>query len=660
MIRTAISPRFAIRTFLNIFMRGRSVGRVRACREGLRRVDDLSPCGNLLAPRNPASSRVETASKPRRFRRSRRVVAFAVQAERMWSSWRPALIALAFALSGCPRPPPPPPPPPPVVVKKEEPPLKEVTLQMGLEAAWDGEFALCFKYAKTAITIAADDLESMELMMRCARASGGLADAEKWVREAYAARMGAPVVRYGLAIVATLRGDASGARKLLEKLAEEAPVAAYQGALAAVLEDDWAAADKLAAAYVKARPDDPDGRALQARIACVLDVARCGALQASLADDDADEALRLGAALGSEPVTTRAKLTALSKEAEQVHAPAYSDELAVLASVREGGDPGLVGVRSPRSGRREPGPGVDLVTEARPMSKLPFATRVTQAVSIGDANAATYFGRLLALFPTDFATYQLAAESDRTLPYARAFLEEQASGRWRVYAASFLVTTEQVCDLTNSMSWKDQGPIASSIRRRCDIALDKPRGRALADARLSVSPFGVLDVRAAIEGEATMRDATALEALARRLQKVAPSSQLVVEALWAAADAGHKKGAALQQEALTLSTYDPTLARKQLRRYVDRSDWKGARALLGPALAEAPSDAFLCGVQGELLMQEGKHDAALPFLTRACTSARARRDSDVLATTFNDLWTALPKAKDKSAKDAASKCLKGD
>ena len=74
-------------------------------------------------------------------------------------------------------------------------------------------------------------------------------------------------------------------------------------------------------------------------------------------------------ALASDVVTPRAKLSRLSKEADAIHAAAYSDALAVTAAVREGGDPGVVGVRSPRSGRREPGPGVDLVTEARPMSK---------------------------------------------------------------------------------------------------------------------------------------------------------------------------------------------------------------------------------------------------------------------------------------------------
>jgi hypothetical protein len=571
-------------------------------------------------------------------------------------------IALALSLGGCPRPLPPPPPPPVVVKKvpKPEPPLQDVTLQMGLEAAWDGEYALCFKYAKTAITISADDLESMELMMRCGRASGALGDAERWVREAYAARLGAPVVRYGLAIASMLRGDAAAAEKLLERLAEEAPVAAYQGAIAATLADDWATADKLAAAYVKARPNDPDARALQTEIACVLDVGRCGSIQKSIADDDEDEWVRLGAVLASDVVATRAKLARLSKDADQIHAAAYSDALGVAAAAREGGDPGVVGVRSPRSGRREPGPGVDLVTEARPMSKLPFATRVAQSVAINDVNVPTYFGRLLALFPTDFSTYAVAARSDRTLPFARAFLEEQGSGRWRVYAASWLVTSEQVCDLTNSMSWKDQGPLASSIRRRCDVALDKKQGRALADARLTVSPFGVFDVRAAIEGEAAVRDPIALEALARRIAKLAPGSQLVVDALWAAAEAGHKRAPALFQEALVLSGYDPALVRRLLRRLVERSDWKAVRATLPPALAEAPADAFLNGVQAELLMQDGKYDASLPYLTRACTSAKARRDTDILATTYNDMWSAIPKAKDKNAKDAATKCLKGE
>ena len=567
-------------------------------------------------------------------------------------------LACALASAGCPRPP----PPAPVVAppKKPELPLQAVTLQMALEAAWDGDFTRCFKDAKTAITIASDDLESMELMMRCARATGALGEAEKWVREAYSASQSAPVVRYGLATALLLRGDAVAAEKAFEKLADEAPVAAYQGAMAAKLADDWATADRLASLYLKARPEDPDARMLEAEVACMLDVDRCGVIEVAVADEREEESRRIGAALGSDAIATRATLDSVSKDAEAIHAAAYSDALSVAVMIREGGDPGIVGVRSPRSGRREPGPGVDLVREARPMAKLPFATRVAQGIAINDGAATGYFARLLALFPTDFLTYRVAAQSERVLPAARTYLEEQSGGAWRVYAASWLVNPEQVCDLANSLSYKDQGAIATSIRRRCDVALEKQRGRALADARLTVTPYGLLDVRAALEGEAAVRDANALEALARRVSKAMPSSKVVVEALLAAADAGHKGAAALQKEALALSGWDPVLTRRALRRYVERSDWKGARALLPAALQESPSDAYLNGVQGALLAQDGKADAALPFLTRACNSAKARRESELLTTTYSEMWSALPKAKIKPVRDAALRCLKGD
>ncbi|HSN27576.1 MAG TPA: hypothetical protein VLT45_14890, partial [Kofleriaceae bacterium] len=71
-------------------------------------------------------------------------------------------------------------------------------------------------------------------------------------------------------------------------------------------------------------------------------------------------------------------------------------------------------------------------------------------------------------------------------------------------------------------------------------------------------------------------------------------------------------------------------------------------------------DTYLNGVNGALLIQQGKHDTALPFLTRACVSAKARREAELLTTTYTEMWSALPRAKDKGVRDAALKCLKGD
>ena len=60
---------------------------------------------------------------------------------------------------------------------------------------------------EVAMTIAADDLETMELMLRCAAARKLLWQAEAWVRSAYAVRLASPVARYGLGLVRLLRGD---------------------------------------------------------------------------------------------------------------------------------------------------------------------------------------------------------------------------------------------------------------------------------------------------------------------------------------------------------------------------------------------------------------------------------------------------------------------
>ena len=89
-------------------------------------------------------------------------------------------------------------------------PLGEVTLQAALEAAWDGDFLLCYKRARTAMIIAPDDLETLELTMRCAHAQHALWDAVNWARTTYAKR---PIVqRYALGVAAHHRPRHAGER----------------------------------------------------------------------------------------------------------------------------------------------------------------------------------------------------------------------------------------------------------------------------------------------------------------------------------------------------------------------------------------------------------------------------------------------------------------
>jgi hypothetical protein len=545
-------------------------------------------------------------------------------------------------------------------------PLGEVTLQAALEAAWDGEFQLCYKRARTAMKIAPDDLETMELTMRCAHAHRTLHEATTWVRGAYAKRLNAPVVRFGLGVAALLRGEIGEARKTLDKVENEAPTAAFHAALAAQLDDDVIAAEKHIALYAKANPSEPAGRALQTEIVCALDLTKCSALLETVHSTDDDEtaiARRVGAVVAGAAVVTRARLAVLTRDAEALQSAAYGDALAVATLLREGADPAMILVRSPRSGRPEPAPGVDLVKQARPIPRLPFATRVVQLASLNDPAATIAHSRMAALFPTEFATWRLAKRWERTAHSARKELERAPFTRWRAMVATTLARPDELCELSQGFPWTDRGPVANSTRARCEISLDPARGRKIAEARLAVQPFGHLDVETAIDGHAAMKDTTALEALGRSMSKTAAATMLPALALWAAADAGAKKSHALFAEAVALSGWDPLFSRRLLQRYVDTHDVTRAKTIIPEALFEAPNDAFLCGVFGEILLHEGKAPEALPWLTKSCVSARARKEQDILGNTLASLASAVARAKalkDKPARDAAVKCAKGE
>lgn len=547
-----------------------------------------------------------------------------------------------------------------------EVPLGEVTLQSALEAAWDGDFATCYKRGRAALVIAPDDLETMELTMRCAHANHVLWDATGWARNFYAKRPKSAVLRYGYGVAALLRGEIGESRKILDKLRDEAPAAAYHAALAAELDDDVASAEKNIGLYVKANPADPAGRILQTEIICAADLARCNsALETVRSNDDDDTAVarRLGAVFGGPAIVSRARLAALTKDADTMGSPAFSDALAIMTALREGSDPATILVRSPRSGRPEPAPGVDLVKQARPVARLPFYTRVLQLATLNDPAASQAHTRMAQLFPTELFTWRIAKRWEKTALSARKELERSAFVRWRAMVATTLARLDEICELTAVFPWTDRGPIANSTRARCDISLDAARGRKIADARLAVTPYGQLDVEIAIEGEAAMKDATALEALGRTIIKTAPSSTLAAAALWAAADAGSKKSHALYAEAAALTNWDPLLSRKLLQRYVDAHDIPRAKSTVYQAIIESPNDAFLAGVLGEILLNDGKPSEALPWLTKSCVSARARKEQDVLGKTLSSLPVAIAKAKspaDKPAREAALKCAKGE
>ncbi len=553
-----------------------------------------------------------------------------------------------------------------VPVTPPDAPLGEVTLQSALEAAWDGEFLLCYKRGRTALSIAPDDLETMELMIRCAHAQRALPEATAWVRSAYGKRPNAPVVRYGLGIAALVRGEIGEARKTLDKIANDVPVAAYHAALAAELDDDVAAAEKHIAVYARANPAEPAGRALQTEIVCALDLVKCNAILETVRSSDDDEtaiARRVGAAIGGPAITPRARLTSLTRDADALQSAAFSDALAVAALLREGADPAAILVRSPRSGRPEPGPGVDLVKQARPIPRLPFATRVVQLASFNDPAASLAHSRMAALFPTELATWRLAKRWERTALSARKELERSAPVRWRAMVATALARPDEACELSMAFPWTDRGPVANSTRARCESSLDPARGRKIAEARLAVLPYGQLDVETAIDAIAATKDTTAVENLGRALSKTASATLLPALALWAAADADAKKSHQLFAEAVALTGWDPIVSRRLLQKYVDAHDVAHAKLIIPEALVESPNDAFISGVYGEILLHEGKASEALPWLTKSCVSARARKEQDVLGNTLASLASAIGKAKapkDKAARDAALKCAKGE
>ena len=580
------------------------------------------------------------------------------------------MVGLCAMLTGCPSPPKkavsrPPPKAAPVSTLVLEVPLAEITNQFVLEKAWDGKFEDCHRYAQVAMSIAADDLETMELMMRCASARKLLWQAEAWVRSAYAVRLASPVARYGLGLGRLLRGDPKGARKILEPLGAEAPVAYYHAAIAAQIDDDAIAAEKLFGLYLKHTPNDPVGRLLQAEIVCSVDLQRCAAIQDTIRSTDDDEtvvARRLGAGLGAGAAVNRQTLDRLAKDASAFGATSFDDAYVVAAMAREGGDPAIF-VRSPRSGRAEPG-NSDLARDARPMQRLPFVTRVHQAFVRNDQAALPLYGQMLSLFPVELATYRLARRfGEKAMGLVRKEMENANQTLWRVVVASTIARSDEVCTLTTGLPWTDRGPIATSMRARCEIVTDATRGRKIAEDRLNAPPFGWLAVETAIEGVANVNDAIALEGLAHRVAKIAPMSMLVPAALWSAAEhtaKNEKRVYTLLSEALQTSAYDPAFARRVLRRYVAARDVDRAKLAIAQALFEAPLDAYLCGVQGVILLEEKQPTPALAWLTKSCVSARARREKEILDDTIPAILLAAPKSKDKPAKEAALKCVKAE
>ncbi len=546
------------------------------------------------------------------------------------------------------------------------PTLGEVTLQSALEAAWDSDFSTCQLRARTALSIAPDDLESMELMMRCAAARRALSEATTWVKSAYAVRLSAPVYRYGLGIAAALKGDFSEARKLLEKLVADAPAAAYQAALVAQVEDDPVNAERFARIYVASRPTDPAGRALHTQIVCSVDLVRCQQAIETIKSNDDDEtavARRLGAAVSTPFSAARERLVALTRDADALPAAAWADHYQLLAVVREGADPASVFVRSPRSGRPEPGPSVDLVREARPIPRLPFHTRVLQLGALSDPSMPSAWSKLAGLFPTELGTYRLAARWEKTASLARKELEKQSMVRFRAVLASPLATKDEACELTQGFSWNDRGPVVSSLRVRCEASVDPSRARKIARARLDVLPFGAGDVDVALDAEfAGKLDAKAIESLVLKIQKTLPQSTFAERGLVVVGDLV-KKPHAFFMGACAQVDWDPSCSRRVLRRYVEQKNVTQAKAILGQGLIESPLDAFLCGVQGEILATEGKPVEALPWLTKACVGARARREGDILQSTLATMQSTIGKVSATSAKparDAAIKCMKGD
>jgi hypothetical protein len=544
-------------------------------------------------------------------------------------------------------------------------PLAEITNQFVLDKAWDGQIEDCHRYGQVAMSIAPDDLETMELMLRCANARKLLWQAEAWVRSAYAMRLASPVARYALGLVRLLRGDPGGARKILEHLGKDAPVAYYQAAIAAQIDDDAIAAERLIGLYLKATPNDPAGRLLQAEIVCSLDLQRCAAIQDTIRSTDDDEtvvARRLGAGLGAGAAINRQTLERLAKDASSFGTAAFDDAYVVAALAREGGDPAVF-VRSPRTGRPETGKG-DLVRDARPVQRLPFVTRIHQAFVRNDLNALTLYGQMVALFPVELATYRLARRfGDKAMGLVRKEMENANQILWRVVVASTIARSDEVCALGSALPWTDRGPIATSLRARCEIANDATRGRKIADDRLNAPPYGALAVETAIEGQSNVNDGIALEGLAQKVSKVAPMSMLVPAALWAAAEhtgKNEKHVFALLTEVLQTSANDPLYARRVLHRYVAARDVDHAKLAIAQALFEAPLDAYLCGVEGVILLEEKKATPALGWLTKSCISARARREKDILDDTIPAILLAAPKSKDKPAKDAALKCVKGE
>lgn len=582
-----------------------------------------------------------------------------------------ALVAPVAVLAACPRTPVRRPPPPPSASASSsgsaDVPLGEVTLQSALEAAWDGDFVGCHQRARTALSIAPDDLETMELMMRCAAARKALPEAVAWVKSAYAVRLAAPVTRYGLGIAAALRGDLVEARKTLEKLVAEAPAAAYQAALVAQIEDDPLNAERFARIYVASRPTDPAGRELHTRVVCALDLVRCQQAIETIKSNDDDEtatARRLGAAVATPFIPSRDRLSLLAKDAEGIGATAWADHYALTATVREGGDPAALFVRSPRSGRPEPAPHVDLVREARPVPRLPFHTRVAQLGVLNDPAVTLAWSRMAALFPNELATYRLAARWEKTASQARKDLEKNVMVRFRAVLASPLATKDEACELTQGFSWSDRGPVVSALRVRCEASLDPTRARKIGRARLDVLPFGVYDVEAALDAElAGKPDPKSIENLVRHVMKTIPQSTFAERGFVAAGDLS-KKPYTLWTEACAQVSWDPSCARRVLRRYVELKDVTHAKAVLAQALVEAPLDAYLCGVQGEILVTDGKSSDALPWLTKACVGARARREHEVLQSTIATMHVALAKTSGqpstKAAREPALKCMKGE
>jgi hypothetical protein len=508
------------------------------------------------------------------------------------------------------------------------------------------------------LTLWPEDLETVEVGLRCASAQNDMKPFARWLAEN--TPKNSLTIRFAESLQLLLSGQVNLAFQGFDAIAARTPAASYLGAVAAQLDDSPTDAARLIDAYVRARPLDPAGYRLQAEIACGSKLDDC---EKSLETTDSQDtnpiliARRIGVSQIDGVSLSRANFEQLARDAESVKATSEADRLSLWVKLRSGGDPLDVLIRSPRSGRPEPSNTSDVAFAAVPMSRLPFRARVEQMIAAGNVEgAAAAYRRMLQMFATEVGTWHFASTNPALRDVAKKVLADLGIGRWKAISASTFVSPAEACELIGGLASSDAGPLSAHLRLLCKFALvsdDSAMIAAIADHN------SLVDFEFAIDWLHNEKRAVKLQSLLDTFGKRIAKSSAAINGRFYLGEL--KKQSSAQLSTLQASSYPPALVHTLLASWVAKREIKAVRVLLPLALAESPEDAYYLGLLGELQMQDGHLEDAMDTLSRSCKSARRRHDDASLTLIVPSLEHALERYPGKNATlvETAKKCVLG-